>query len=242
MNKTFSIKDVRKSKNISLEYISRKLKLNISIIKDIEDGTPLKGNFAFYENAYKNAIFKILKIPIKKTINLTNGFENNHQLLLIIYFTIFFIFGILTLSSYILNNFSKNVEINFSNKDYKNDLIVQEFKKKTINLEINFLNHNEFINNFKYTYNDFGPYFLKISSKPNRSSYYKIYLKDEKEEKFGKISSNTELILSDAKAVISITDVSSIDYIVYNSKKYIFSFDSRYYLDSFDIAMLNKLK
>ena len=84
--------------------------------------------------------------------------------------------------------------------------------------------------------------YLLIKSKPNRNSYYKIFYPNQNRESFGQLSEKNDLIVKYKKDIfIDISNIFSIDYIIFNGKKYKNSNENRYYLKNFDINKLNEL-
>ena len=77
MLKPSYIKEAREKKGLSIHDVASRLRLNPSIIKNIEEGVDLTGVYATYENAYKKSFYKLLGIKIhkseKKIYDIHNG-------------------------------------------------------------------------------------------------------------------------------------------------------------------------
>ncbi len=243
MNNTSYIKEARKLKNISLENVAKKLNLNISVVRDIENGVELKGLYKSYESSYKNSIFQLLNIPIEHISIKKVILNNNSQILLTIYFVIFFSFSLMTVSHYLISRFSNNLkDFNYFN-NYQDDDLMRKFKDNIKRSEIKYLEHKKFVNYLSLNETQINRNFLVIKSKSNKKSYYKLYFPNDNIEKFGSLGIGNEITINSKQEVfIDITNTSSIDYILFDNKKYQFLNDFRYYLKNFDIKELDTLK
>ena len=67
MLKPSYIKEAREKKGLSIYDVASRLRLNPSIIKNIEEGVDLTGVYASYEISYKKSIYKLLGIKIHKS-------------------------------------------------------------------------------------------------------------------------------------------------------------------------------
>ncbi|MAV83029.1 MAG: hypothetical protein CMI90_06175, partial [Pelagibacteraceae bacterium] len=133
-----------------------------------------------------------------------------------------------------------NKSFNYFN--YSDDQIMVLLKKNIKNSKIIFIDHSNFMDYLflekEYNKNNY----LLIKSKPNRNSYYKIFYPNQNRESFGQLSEKNDLIVKYKKDIfIDISNIFSIDYIIFNGKKYKNSNENRYYLKNFDINKLNEL-
>jgi len=102
------IKEAREKKGLTIYDVASRLRLNPSIIKNIEEGVDLTGVYASYEISYKKSIYKLLGIKIHKSKKKIYYMDNGLQILMILYFIIFFSFSIMTITYYLISNFSNN--------------------------------------------------------------------------------------------------------------------------------------
>ena len=131
MLKPSYIKEAREKKGLSIYEVASKLRLNPSIIKNIEEGVDLTGVYASYEISYKKSIYKLLGIKIHKSEKKIYSINNNLQILMIIYFIIFFSFSIMTITYYLISNFSNNQTSKLFINNYREDDLMILFKSIT---------------------------------------------------------------------------------------------------------------
>ena len=81
MLKPSYIKEAREKKGLTIYDVASRLRLNPSIIKNIEEGVDLTGVYASYEISYKKSIYKLLGIKIrnseKKIYSINNIFGHS---------------------------------------------------------------------------------------------------------------------------------------------------------------------
>ena len=243
MLKPSYIKEAREKKGLSIENVASKLKLNVTVVKNIEEGVSLNGIYSSYEISYKKSIHKFLELEIPKSEKKMYSMNYNLQILMIIYFIIFFSFSIMTITHYLISNFSNNKVSKLFVDNYKEDELMILLKSSTKNSELNYISSKAFVKNLKFIKKVYIDNYLIIKSKPNTSSYYKIYFKKDDLEKFGKLDLNNHLVVDkNIEFLIDISDTSSIDFIIFNNSKYKSTNDFRYYLKNFDIKSLYLLK
>ena len=243
MLKPSYIKEAREKKGLSIENVASKLKLNITVVKNIEEGVSLNGIYSSYEISYKKSIYKFLELEIPKSEKKMYSMNYNFQILMIIYFIIFFSFSIMTITHYLISNFCNNKVSKLFTDNYKKDELMILLESSTKNSELNHISSEYFIENLKFIKKFYTSNYLYIKSKPNTSSYYKIYFKEDDLEKFGKLDLNNDLVVDKNKEfLIDISDTSTIDFIIFNNSKYKLTNDFRYYLKNFDIKSLYLLK
>ena len=238
-----SIKEARENKGLSINFVASKLKLKPSIIKNLEEGLSLNGVHSFYESSYKRSIYKFLDIPIKPTEKKIHLMNYDFQVLMIIYSVVFFSFSLMTISYYLISNFSDNRTSQMFVDYYEDDNLMNLLKVSAKKTDIKFISHEEFIKNFKFIQSENSKNHILIKIKPNLKTYYKVHYLIDDLESFGQLNVNFDLIIKSEKDVlIDISDISAIDFIIFNNNKYKFLNDYRYYLKNFDIKKLYDLK
>jgi len=237
------IKEAREKKGLTIYDVASRLRLNPSIIKNIEEGVDLTGVYASYEISYKKSIYKLLGIKIHKSKKKIYYMDNGLQILMILYFIIFFSFSIMTITYYLISNFSNNQTSKLFINNYREDDLMILLKSITKKSELDIIDSNFFLD---ILYNDEKKYtndYFYIQLKPNTQSYYKIYFTREGTEKFGQLNFQNSLLVDKKKEfLIDISDTSSIDFLIFNNAKYKLRDDSRYYLKNFNIKSLYNLK
>ncbi len=244
MINSFVIKEARESQKISQEQLAKKLRLKIELIKDIENGEPLKGIHSHYEKSYIRSIYKVLNLNLSEKLQSTKfNFKNNYKILIIIYFLIFFIFSSLTLSYYIFNKFSGNLDdLNFIN-NYKEDSVIRLLRSKVEYSNTIFIDDNIFLKSLKFLNYSKYNIFFEIKIKQESEAYYKLYYPNKNIEKYGELKNNNNLLIKQIdKFYLDFSNISAIDYIIFNGKKYHSMIEHKGYLKNFNIFKLYNLK
>jgi len=237
------IKEAREKKGLSIYEVASKLRLNPSIIKNIEEGVDLTGVYASYEISYKKSIYKLLGIKIHKSEKKIYYMDNGLQILMILYFIIFFGFSIMTITYYLISNFSNNQTSKLFINNYREDDLMVLFKSITKKSELDIIDSRKFLEILYYDQKKYTNTYFYIQLKPNTQSYYKIYFTRDGTEKFGQLNYRNSLLVDKKKEfLIDISDTSSIDFLIFNNAKYKLRDDFRYYLKNFDIKSLYNLK
>jgi transcriptional regulator with XRE-family HTH domain len=237
------IKEAREKRGLSIYDVASRLRLNPLIIKNIEEGENLTGVHASYEISYKKSIYKLLGIKIRKSEKKIYSINNNLQILMIIYFIIFLSFSIMTITYYLISNFSNNQTSKLFIYNYRDDDLMRLLKSITKKSELDIIDSKNFLENVYYDKKKFTKDYFYVQLKPNTQSYYKIYFTIDDTEKFGKLNFQNPLLVKNKKEfLIDISDTSSIDFLIFNNAKYKLRDDSRYYLKNFDIKSLYNLK
>ena len=244
MINSFLIKEARESKKLSQEQLAEMLKLDVSIIKDIESGKKLEGIYSFYEKSYRGSIYKILGLKLEKKIKeKKNDLKNNFRILIIIYFLIFVVFTFLTLSYFIIYKYAGNSNNFNAIKFYKEDNIIQLLKKNTTYSNVKFIDNNIFLNSLKFVSYSKKNIFFEIKVKQGSQAYYKIYYLNKDIEEFGMLKSEDSILIKEKYSFyLDFSDISTIDYIIFDNIKYYNLSKNRAYLRKFDINKLHNLK
>jgi transcriptional regulator with XRE-family HTH domain len=237
------IKEAREKKGLTIYDVASRLRLNPSIIKNIEEGVDLTGVYASYEISYKKSIYKLLGIKIHKSKKKIYYMDNGLQILMILYFIIFFSFSIMTITYYLISNFSNNQTSKLFINNYREDDLMILFKSITKKSELDIIDSRKFLEILYYDQKKYTNTYFYIQLKPNTQSYYKIYFMRDGTEKFGQLNYRNSLLVDKKKEfLIDISDTSSIDFLIFNNAKYKLRDDFRYYLKNFDIKSLYNLK
>ena len=243
MLKPSYIKEAREKKGLTIYDVASRLRLNPSIIKNIEEGVDLTGVYASYEISYKKSIYKLLGIKIHKSKKKIYYMDNGLQILMILYFIIFFSFSIMTITYYLISNFSNNQTSKLFINNYREDDLMILFKSITKKSKLDIIDSRKFLEILYYDQKKYTNTYFYIQLKPNTQSYYKIYFTRDGTEKFGQLNYRNSLLVDKKKEfLIDISDTSSIDFLIFNNAKYKLRDDFRYYLKNFDIKSLYNLK
>ena len=98
MEKLISIKEARIKKGLSINDLSKALKLDIEIIRLLDDNLNLPKKFKAYEPTYKKSIYRYLGYEVKYKNSLRN-LPDDHTKISLTYFLLLLIFAILTFLS-----------------------------------------------------------------------------------------------------------------------------------------------
>jgi|TARA_B110000093_G_C12939079_1_gene397202 transcriptional regulator with XRE-family HTH domain len=241
---SFLIKEARESQNLSQEQLAKKLRLKINLIKNIEDGKPLEGAHSYYEKSYIRSIYKILNLNVDETTHITKvDFTNNHNILFIIYFLIFFTFTSLSLSYYIVTKFSGNLDNLNSVKNYKEDDTIKSIKNIVKASNVTFINDDNFIKSLKFLDVSNNDFFFEIKIKEGSQAYYKLHFPNKDKEIYGELKIKDRItIKKNDKFYLNFSNIGAIEYIIFSDKKYYSMINSKFYLKKFDINKLYNLK
>ena len=162
---------------------------------------------------------------------------------MILYFIIFFSFSFMTITYYLISNFSNNQTSKLFINNYREDDLMILFKSITKKSELDIIDSRKFLEILYYDQKKYTNTYFYIQLKPNTQSYYKIYFMRDGTEKFGQLNYRNSLLVDKKKEfLIDISDTSSIDFLIFNNAKYKLRDDFRYYLKNFDIKSLYNLK
>ncbi len=238
MEKLISIKEARIKKGISIDDLSKALKLDFEIIRLLDDNLKLPKKYRAYQSTYKKSIYRYLGYEIKYK-SLVSDTPIDHTKFSIIYFLLFLVFIILILLSFnIYNKF--NNQISF--KEIEKDQVYRDVLNISSQYELNELSHDDFINSLiplnraNYSQN------LSIFAKPNKTIFYKIQNNSKNTLQFGEIIKSNELILDlDNDFFIDLSNINNIDKIIYRGIEIRLNKELNYYLLNFYIKNLETL-
>ena len=238
MDKLISIKQARIKKGLSIDDLSKALKLDLEIIRLLDDNLKLPKKYRAYQSTYKKSIYRYLGYEIKYK-SLVSDIPIDHTKFSIIYFLLFLVFIILILLSFnIYNKF--NNQISF--KEIEKDQVYRDVLNISSQYDLNELSHDDFIksliplNRANYSQN------LSIFAKPNKTIFYKIQNNMKNTLQFGEIIKSNELILDlDNDFFIDLSNINNIDKIVYRGIEIRLNKELNYYLLNFYIKDLETL-
>ncbi len=238
MKKLISIKEARIKKGLSINDISKALKLDLEIIRLLDDNLRLPKKYRAYQSTYKKSIYRYLGYEIKYK-NVTNDIPVDYTKISLTYFLLLLIFVILTLLS--LNIYDK-----FNNKNLSDDIEKDQVYLDILNLsseyDLNELSHDEFINNLIVTRRANYSQKLSIFSKYNKTIYYKIQNNIRKNIQFGEILHYKELNIElDDDFFIDLSNISNVDKIIYRGIEIKINTELNSYLVNFNIKDLETL-
>ena len=238
MDKLISIKEARIKKGLSINDLSKALKLDLEIIRLLDDNLKLPKKYRAYQSTYIKSIYRYLGYEIKYKSSIID-IPIDHTKLSITYFLFLLIFIILILLS--LNIYNK-----FNNQILFNEIEKDQIYNDVLNISNQYdlyeLSHDDFINNLvvlnraNYSQN------LSIFAKPNKTIFYKIQNNIKNTLQFGEIIKSNELILDlDNDFFIDLSNINNIDKIIYRGIEINLNEELNSYLFNFDIKDLETL-
>ena len=236
MNKSFSIKEARLEKGLSIEDLAHRLKISPLIIKKIENNEELPEKYKAYENIFRNSILKLLGLyKISGSVRLNQIPEDNTKLILSV-FSFVLIFTILfSLSFDIYKKFNSKPNLRFIEKDQ----IYVDMENNLSNFRYDEIDHEQFLNKLIFKKNNNFYNYFKISVLDNNTIYYKVSNDDKKTLKFGSITPDNPLYLYfNDDFSIDLSNIKFIDKIFVNNSIYQINVDKSYALKKFDINKL----
>ena len=96
MDKLISIKEARIKKGLSINDLSKALKLDLEIIRLLDDNLKLPKKYRAYQSTYKKSIYRYLGYEIKYK-SLVSDIPIDHTKFSVIYFLLLLVFIILIL-------------------------------------------------------------------------------------------------------------------------------------------------
>ncbi len=238
MDKLISIKEARIKKGLSINDLSKALKLDLEIIRLLDDNLKLPKKYRAYQSTYIKSIYRYLGYEIKYKSSIIDT-PIDYTKLSITYFLFLLIFIILILLS--LNIYNK-----FNNQILFNEIEKDQIYNDVLNISNQYdlyeLSHDDFINNLvvlnraNYSQN------LSIFAKPNKTIFYKIQNNIKNTLQFGEIIKSNELILDlDNDFFIDLSNINNIDKIIYRGIEIKLNEKLNSYLFNFDIKDLETL-
>jgi hypothetical protein len=233
-----SIKEAREKKGLSINDLSKALKLDPEIIRLLEENLQLPDKFKSYQSTYKKSIYRYLGYEVKYK-NSISDIPIDYTRLSIVYFLLLLVFTVLVLLSFnIYNKFNNQISIRNIDKDQ----VYMDVLNLSSQYDLNELSHDEFINNL--TLSSRVNYAQKISifSKSNKTIYYKIQNKNRKTIQFGEIFQSSELNLDlDNDFLIDLSNINNVEKIIYRGIEIKVSEGLNSYLLNFNIKDLEAL-
>ena len=185
MNKSFSIKEARLEKGLSIEDLAHRLKISPLIIKKIENNEELPEKYKSYEKIFRNSILKLLGLyEISGTVKLNKIPEDNTKLVL----TIFSLFLICTILFSLSFDMYKKFNLKPSLKFFEKDQIYLDIENKLSNFRYDEIDHEQFLNKLIFLKNNNFYNYFEISVLDNNTIYYKVSNNNKKTLKFGAIT------------------------------------------------------
>ncbi len=238
MDKLISIKEARIKKGLSINDLSKALKLDLEIIRLLDDNLKLPKKYRAYQSTYKKSIYRYLGYEIKYESSMSK-IPIDYTKFSIIYFLLLLVFTILVLLSFnIYNKF--NNQISF--KEIEKDQVYNDVYDISTQYNLFELSHDKFINNLiplkraNYSQN------LSIFAKPEKTIFYKIQNNIKNSLQFGEITKSNELILDlDNDFFIDLSNINNIDKIIYRGVEFRLNKELNSYLFNFDIKDLDIL-
>ena len=130
MNKSFSIKEARLEKGLSIEDLAHSLKISPLIIKKIENNEELPEKYKSYEKIFRNSILKFLGLyEISGKVKLNKIPDDNSKLIL----TIFSLFLICTFLFSVSFDMYKKYNLKPRLKFFEKDQIYLDMENKLSN-------------------------------------------------------------------------------------------------------------
>ena len=146
MNNLISIEQARKAKGVSIDELSKALKIDRSIIKCLEEGLELPKKFKSYQKSYISSIYRYLGYSVEHSTNFKELPEDNTKMILTIFFFLFSFFILISLSINIYSNFNNKISI----KIFSKDDIYEEVERYLLSVSLEYIDHKIFSSIFRY--------------------------------------------------------------------------------------------
>ena len=236
MNKSFSIKEARLEKGLSIEEIAHRLKISPLIIEKIENHEELPEKYKSYEKIFRNSILKLLGLyEISGTVKLNKIPEDNTKLVLSIFSFFLICTFLFSLSFDIFKKFNSKPSLKFFEKDQT----YLDIENKLSNFRYDEIDHEIFLKKLKFLKNNNFYNYFEITVLDNNIIYFKVSNNDKKTLKFGTITHEKPLYLYfNDDFSIDLSNIKFIDKIVVNNSTYQINLDKSYALKDFDINKL----
>jgi len=238
LEKLISIKEARIKKGLSINDLSKALKLDLEIIRLLDDNLKLPKKYKAYQSTYKKSIYRYLGYNINYKSSVST-IPNDYTKIYLVYFFLLLVFTILFLLS--LNIYNKfNNQISF--RDIEKDQIYNDVLNIANQYNLKELNHDAFINNLNPIRRISYSQKLSIFSKSNKTIYYKLLNNNKKTIQFGEILQSNELNLDlDNDFLIDLSNINNIEKIIYRGIEIKVNDFLNFYLVNFNIKDLETL-
>jgi len=233
LNKSYSIKEARLEKGLSIEELAHRLKISSFIIKQIENNEELPKKYKPYEEIFRNSILKLLGLyEISGTVKINKIPEDNTKLVL----SIFFLFLICTILFSLSFDMYKKYNSKLSLKFFEKDQIYLDIESKFKNFSYDEIDHEQFMNELIFLKNNNFDNFFEISVLDNNTIYFKVSNNDKKTQKFGSITHNNPLYLYfNNDFSIDLSNIKYIDKIIIKNSIYQIDVDKSYAIKELSI-------
>ena len=233
MNKSFSIKEARLKKDLSIEDLANRLKISTLIIKKIENNEELPEKYKSYEKIFRNSILKFLGLyEISGTVKLNKIPDDNSKLVL----TIFSFFLICIFLFSISFDMYKKYNLKPRLKFFEKDQIYFDMENKLSNFRYDEIDHEQFLNKLTLLKNNNFYNYFEISVLDNNTIYYMVSNNTQKTQKFGAITWDNPLYLYfNDDFSIDLSNINLIDKIVVNNSIYQIDVNKPYALKEFNL-------
>ena len=237
MNNLISIEQARKAKGVSIDELSKALKIDRSIIKCLEEGLELPKKFKSYQKSYTSSIYRYLGYSVEHSTNLKAIPEDNTKMILTIFFFLFSFFILISLSINIYSNFNSKISI----KVFQKDKIYEEVERHLLSQSLEYIDHKNFLQSLeiknRVAYNN--NVIFEANTLP---IYYKLHHLDNDSIQFGEILPSKSLILDlNDNFLIDISNISYIDKIIYEGVEIKLNNKQILYLKEFNVNEIDQL-
>ena len=238
MEKLISIKEARIKKGLSINDLSKALKLDLEVIRLLDDNLKLPKKYRAYQSTYKKSIYRYLGYEIKYK-SIVSDIPINYTKFSIIYFLLLLVLVILILLSF---NIYKKFNNQISFKVIEKDQIYNDIYDLSNQYDLYELSHDDFINNLVLSKRVNYSQNLLIFTKPSKTIFYKIQNNIKNTLQFGEITNSNELTLDlDNDFFIDLSNINNIDKIIYRGIDIRLNKELNSYLLNFDINDLEIL-
>tara|TARA_Y100000022_G_scaffold66051_1_gene56729 strand:- start:8931 stop:9647 length:717 start_codon:yes stop_codon:yes gene_type:complete len=237
LNNLISIEQARKAKGVSIDELSKALKIDRSIIKCLEEGLELPKKFKSYQKSYTSSIYRYLGYSVEHSTNLKAIPEDNTKMILTIFFFLFSFFILISLSINIYSNFNSKISI----KVFQKDKIYEEVERHLLSQSLEYIDHKNFLQSLeiknRVAYNN--NVIFEANTLP---IYYKLHHLDNDSIQFGEILPSKSLILDlNDNFLIDISNISYIDKIIYEGVEIKLNNKQNLYLKEFNVNEIDQL-
>jgi len=236
LNKSFSIKEARLEKGLSIDELANRLKISPFIIEKIENNEELPEKYKSYEKIFRNSILKLLgRYEVSGIVKINEIREDNTKLVLTIFFFSLVCIILFSLSFDMYRKFNLKPSL----KIFEKDQIYLDIENKLSDFRYDEIDHERFLNKLIFLKNNNFYNFFKVSVFDNNTIYYKVSNNDKKTIKFGIITTDNPLYLNfNDDFSIDLSNIKFIDKIFVNNSIYQINVDKSYALKKFDINKL----
>jgi len=236
LNKSFSIKEARLEKGLSIDELANRLKISPFIIEKIENNEELPEKYKSYEKIFRNSILKLLgRYEVSGIVKINEIRGDNTKLVLTIFFFSLVCIILFSLSFDMYRKFNLKPSL----KIFEKDQIYLDIENKLSDFRYDEIDHERFLNKLIFLKNNNFYNFFKVSVFDNNTIYYKVSNNDKKTIKFGVITTDNPLYLNfNDDFSIDLSNIKFIDKIFVNNSIYQINVDKSYALKKFDINKL----